>query len=86
MRIGNNFSGGFTWWNDYSYSIVYSISFTVLVTKYYAHLCVELEVPTKIKIKGMEIYPNNSTYVTQDINDVMNKRKAAFKNKDWRLK
>lgn len=29
----------------------------------------------------MKIDPNNKTYVTKDINDVMNKRKVAFKNK-----
>ena len=49
------------------------------VTNDYINFCVQLVVPTK----EIKIYPNNKSYVTRDIIQVINTRKVAFKNKDY---
>ena len=53
---------------------------TCTVTTDYINFCVQSIIPTKT----VKVYPNNKTYVTKDIKQLMNLRKLAFKNKDRR--
>ena len=49
----------------------------VLVTVHMLVTLGDLAVLNKVKI-----YPNNKSYVTKDIMNILNTRKAAFRNKD----
>lgn len=42
------------------------------------NFCEQSIIPTKT----VKVYPNNKTYITKDIKQVMNLRKLAYKNKD----
>ncbi|TWW56008.1 hypothetical protein D4764_09G0010580 [Takifugu flavidus] len=44
----------------------------------YLNFCVDVVVPTKT----VQCYPNNKPWVTQEVKDVLNKKKKAFRNKD----
>ena len=49
------------------------------VTNYDINFCVQMVVPTK----GIKINPNNKSFVTKDIKEVIHERKTAFINKDF---
>jgi hypothetical protein len=63
-------------WDTFSYG---SLDEITTVTNDYINFCVELVVPTK----EIKIYPNNKSYVTKDIQEIIHERKTAFINKDF---
>lgn len=44
----------------------------------YINFCVQLVIPTK----NIKVYPNNKSYITKDIKEIINRWNVAFRNKD----
>ena len=63
-------------WDTFSYG---SLDEITINTNDYINFCVELVVPTK----EIQIYPNNKSYVTKDIQEIIHERKTSFINKDF---
>ncbi|KAL2103161.1 hypothetical protein ACEWY4_000029 [Coilia grayii] len=55
-----------------------SLDVTTSVTTDYINFCVQLVIPSK----RIKIYPNNKRFVSKDIKEIINRKKAAFKSKD----